>query len=103
MENITETEYEIAKNTIRIYEENKTILDSLNNPEKCSRCGSSMSQRWEQAASFIRMEIGVCSQSTTKLFGAIKHDLNNKHPAISDFSMQRVKININTNKDLTDS
>tara|TARA_R110000765_G_C18486404_1_gene553342 strand:- start:46 stop:468 length:423 start_codon:yes stop_codon:yes gene_type:complete len=51
----------------------------------CSKCGKSLSTRWEESACHIKLEIGIDCCSTEALFGR-DENIGFNHPAIKEGS-----------------
>jgi ribosomal protein L37AE/L43A len=59
----------------------------------CSKCGKSISTRWEENACHIKLEIGIDCCSTEALFGEDFRKIGFNHPAIKEGSgYQKVLI-----------
>lgn len=82
---ITEKELEKAHSIIKQHRIEQLRLYRTNNHSCCSKCGKSLSTRWEENACYIKLEIGIDCCSTDALFGRDdKIGLN--HPAIKEGS-----------------
>jgi len=67
--------------------ENKLALRQppVGNRSCCSKCGKSLSTRWEESACHIKLEIGIDCCSTEALFGR-DEKIGFNHPAIKEGS-----------------
>jgi hypothetical protein len=75
---ITKEELEKAQNIVKQQE-----IEQLRSC--CSKCGKSLSTRWEENACHIKLEIGIDCCSTEALFGR-DENIGFNHPAIKEGS-----------------
>ena len=61
---ITNKELEKAQNIIKQHEIEQLRLSRVSNRSCCSKCGKSLSTRWEESACHIKLEIGIDCCST---------------------------------------
>lgn len=83
-------------------EDAKDLLLSLyygDDSSKCSRCGSYLTDIWDQSFAKFKLDIDVNCQSTYKLWGS-NHNLGFRHPAIDkeNSSMQKLIISSGKNE-----
>ena len=65
--------------------DNLTSSSRISNRSCCSKCGKSLSTRWEENACYIKLEIGIDCCSTEALFGR-DEKIGFNHPAIKEGS-----------------
>ena len=82
---IDKSTFEAAKEIIARYEKEQVILSRQKNQGVCSKCGTNLSNRWEQNMCTANIDLKVSAQSTRTLFGD-DENLGFEHPAIKEGS-----------------